>query len=98
MINLEIFRLEKNYMLEIIKNKINKVASNKANEALLMLVTYFLSPETYDITCFIYLETIQAQLYILKNILGEHEFVIFKNNIKNIIILLEEIKKEIPDS
>ena len=95
MIDLEILRLELNYLKTGVKVIIGKDATEELVEAINLLVSYFLNPSTYispDISNRVQL--IEEYLLVIQEVIGPNEYEIFKRNLVSIGTLIDKIKFE----
>jgi len=95
MIDLEILRLELNYLIAGVKEVIGESDSEEICEAINLLVYGFLNPTTYtypDISD--NLQLIEESLLTIQESMESHEYEIFKSNLTTISILLDKIKFE----
>lgn len=95
MINLEVLRLELNYLKTGVKGVMGKNATEEVGEAINLLVSYFLNPSTYtfpDVHNVIQL--LENYLLLIKEAIGPHEYEIFKSNLTTIGTLIDKIKFE----
>lgn len=96
MINLEVFRLELNYLQQVIKDVIGCKASGEIAETIELLVLCFLNPKNYDTYCLSNLQTIEQYLNQIQQKVESCEYKLLLNNIPTIRIFLEKVKSEIP--
>ena len=95
MIDLEILRLELNYLIAGVKEVIGESDSEEICEAINLLVYGFLNPTTYtypDISDD--LQLIEESLLTIQESMESNEYEIFKSNLTTISILLDKIKFE----
>ncbi|WP_129723878.1 hypothetical protein [Xylanivirga thermophila] len=95
MIDLEILRLELNYLKAGVKEVIGKSAAEEIGEAINLLVFCFLNPTNYtspDISKAIQL--IKEHLGVIQEVMGPNEYEIFKSNLITIGSLLKRLKFE----
>jgi len=95
MIDLEILRLELNYLRAGVKEVIGETDSDEIGEAINSLVSCFLNPSTFtypDIPD--NLQLIEKYLLTIQESMESHEYEIFKSNLTTISILLDKIKFE----
>lgn len=95
MIDLEILRLELNYLIAGVKEVIGESDSEEICEAINLLVYGFLNPTTYtypDISD--NLQLIEESLLTIQESMESNEYEIFKSNLTTISILLDKIKFE----
>jgi hypothetical protein len=96
MINLEVFRLELNYLKQVIKDIIGDKASGELGEAIELLVLCFLNPKNYDTYCLSNLQTIEQYLNQIQHEIEPDKYQLLMNNIPTIRIFIEKVKFEIP--
>ena len=96
MINLEVFRLELNYLKQVVKGIIGDKASSKLCEAIEMLILYFLNPTNCDSLSLTYIQAIDKYLNQIQHEIASYEYKLLLNNIPTIIIFIERVKSEIP--
>ncbi|NLM58996.1 MAG: hypothetical protein GX194_07740 [Clostridium sp.] len=96
MINMEVLRLELNYLRQVTKEVIGCKASGEIDEAIGLLVLCFLNPKNYDTYCLSNLQTIEQYLNQIQQEVESCEYKLLLNNIPTIRIFLEKIKSEIP--
>lgn len=94
MINLEVLRIELNYLQQVIKGIIGDKASRELGEAIELLVLCFLNPKNYDTYCLSNLQTIEQYLKQTQQKLTPYEHKQMINNIPSIRNLLEKVKLE----
>lgn len=95
MINLEVFRLELNYLRQVVKGILGDKALGEIDEAIEMLIIYFLNPATYNSSSLSYLQTIEQYLNQIQQKIEPCEYKLLLNNIPTIRNFLEKIKFEI---
>jgi hypothetical protein len=95
-INLEVFRIELNYLQQVIKSIIGDKVSREISEAITALVTCFLNPSTYDSSLFSYIQTIEQYINQIQKEFEPYEYKLLMNNIPTIRIFMEKVKTEIP--
>ncbi len=96
MINLEVFRLELNYLQQVIKSIIGDKVSREISEAITALVTCFLNPSTYNSLSLSNLQTIEQYLNQIQNKIESSKYQLLLNNIPTIRTFLEKVKFEMP--
>ena len=96
MINLEILRLELNYLKQVIKDIIGDKASGELGEAIELLVLCFLNPKNYDTYCLSNLQTIEQYINQIQHEIEPDKYQLLMNNIPTIRIFIEKVKFEIP--
>lgn len=62
MINLEVFRLELNYLQQVVGKELGNKDARKLSEAITGLVTCFLNPATYYSLSLSYIQTIEQYI------------------------------------
>lgn|SRR5690554_543529 len=95
MIDLEILRLELNYLKTGVKEIIGKSAAEELGEAINLSVSYFLNPSTYaspDIPT--NLQLIEEYLLTIQESMEPNEYQFFKGNLTTIGTLIDKIKFE----
>jgi len=95
-INLEVFRIELNYLQQVIKSIIGDKVSREISEAITALVTCFLNPSTYDSSLFSYIQTIEQYINQIQHEIEPDKYQLLMNNIPTIRIFIEKVKFEIP--
>ena len=95
MINLEVFRLELNYLQQVIKDVIGCKASGEIAETIELLVLCFLNPKNYDTYCLSNLQTIEQYLNQIQNEIEPSKYQLLMNNMPTIRNFLEKVKFEI---
>jgi len=96
MINLEILRIELNYLEQVAKGILGDKVSGEIGEAIEALTLYFLNPATYDFLSLSHLQTIEQYLNQIQQKLTSYEYKQMLNNIPTIRNFLEKVKLEIP--
>ena len=96
MINLEVFRLELNYLKQVIKDIIGDKASGELGEAIELLVLCFLNPKNYDTYCLSNLQTVEQYLNQIQNKLEPSKYQLLLKNIPTIRTFLEKVIFEMP--
>lgn len=94
MINLEVLRLELNYLKQVVKGILGDKALGGIDEAIEMLIMYFLNPATPSSLS--YLQTIEQYLNQIQHEVEPYEYRLLLNNIPTIRVLIEKVKTEIP--
>lgn len=94
MINLEVLRLELNYLKQVIKDIIGDKASGELGEAIELLVLCFLNPKNYDTYCLSNLQTVEQYLNQIQQKLIPYEYKQMLNNIPTIRNFLKKVKLE----
>jgi len=98
MINLEVFRLELNYLKQVVKDVIGCKASGEIAETIELLVLCFLNPKNYDTYCLSNLQTIEQYLNQIQNEIEPSKYHFLMNNMPTIRNFLEKIKFEMSKS
>ena len=96
MINLEVFRLELNYLQQVVGKELGNKDARKLSEAITGLVTCFLNPATYYSLSFPYIEAVEQYLSQIQQEIELHEYKLLLNNISTIITFIEKVKTEVP--
>ena len=96
MINLEILRLELNYLGQVVKSILGNKASREISEAITSLVISFLYPNTYDSLSLSYIQMIEQYLNQIQQEIEPDKYQLLMNNIPTIRIFMEKVKSEIP--
>jgi hypothetical protein len=96
MINLEVLRIELNYLQQVIKDVIGCKASGEIAETIELLVLCFLNPKNYDTYCLSNLQTIEQYLNQIQQKTEPYEYKLMLNNIPTIRNFLEKVKFEMP--
>ena len=96
MINLEVFRLELNYLKQVIKGILGDKVSGEIGEAIEALTLYFLNPATYNSLSLSHLQTIEQYLNQIQQEIEPDKYQLLMNNIPTIRIFMEKVKTEIP--
>lgn len=94
MINLEILRLELNYLKQAVKGILGDKVSGEIGEAIEALTIYFLNPATYNSLSLSHLQTIEQYLCQVEQKAEPYEYKLILNNIPIIRNFLEKIKFE----
>mgnify|MGYP000851230076 CR=1 FL=1 len=94
MINLEVLRIELNYLQQVIKSIIGDKVSREISEAITALVTCFLNPSTYNSLSLSNLQTIEQYLNQIQNKIESSKYQLLLNNIPTIRTFLEKVKFE----
>jgi len=94
MINLEVLRIELNYLQQVIKGIIGDKASRELGEAIELLVLCFLNPKNYNTFCLSNLQTIEQYLNQIQNKIEPSKYQLLLNNIPTIKTFLEKVKLE----
>lgn len=94
MINLEVFRLELNYLQQAVKDILGDKVAEEIGEAIETLTLYFLNPSTYNSLSLSNLQTIEQYLNQIQQKLTPYEYKQMFNNIPTIRNFLEKVKLE----
>ncbi|MDD3724614.1 MAG: hypothetical protein PHV83_03690 [Bacteroidales bacterium] len=95
MINLEVLRLELNYLQQVVNRTLGNKDARKLGEVITALVTCFLKPTTYDSFSLSHLQAIEQYLNQIQQEVEPCEYKLLLNNIPTIRNFLEKIKFEI---
>ncbi|WP_138205132.1 hypothetical protein [Haloimpatiens lingqiaonensis] len=95
MINLEVLRLELNYLQQVVNRTLENMDAWKLGKAITVLVTYFLNPTTYDSLSLSHLQAVEQYLNQIQQEVEPCEYKLLLNNIPTIRNFLEKIKFEI---
>ncbi len=95
MINLEVLRLELNYLQQVVNRILGNKDARKLGKAITVLVTCFLKPTTYDSLSLSHLQTVEQYLNQIQQKVEPCEYKLLLNNIPTIRNFLENIKFEI---
>ena len=96
MINLEILRIELNYLKQVVGEKLGDRDARKLSEAITALVTCFLNSASYYSLSFPYIEAVEQYLSQIQQKIELHEYKLLLNNISTIITFIEKVKTEVP--
>lgn len=96
MINLEILRIELNYLKQALKGILGDKVSGEIGEAIEALTIYFLNPATYNSLSLSHLQTIEKYLNQIQQEIEPGKYQLLMNNIPTIRIFMEKVKSEIP--
>lgn len=96
MINLEILRIELNYLKQIVGKGLGSKDARKLSEAITALITCFLDPATYYSLSFSYIQIVEQYLCKVQQKIESHEYKLLLNNISTILTFMEKVKSEIP--
>ena len=94
MINLEVFRLELNYLKQVVKGILGDKVSGEIGEAIEALTLYFLNLATYNSLSLSNIQTIEQYLNQIQQKLTPYEYKQMLNNISTIRNFLEKVKLE----
>jgi len=88
--NLEILRIELNYLKQVVEKELGNKDARKLSEAITALATCFLNPASYYSLSFPYIEAVEAvsKSNSAKNRI--HEYKLLLNNISTIITFIEK--------
>lgn len=95
MINLEVLRLELNYLQQVVNRTLGNMDACKLGKAITVLVTCFLNPTTYDSLSLSHLQAVEQYLNQIQQEVEPCEYKLLLNNIPTIRNFLEKIKFEI---
>ena len=95
MINLEVLRLELNYLQQVVNRTLGNMDAWKLGKAITVLVTCFLNPTTYDSLSLSHLQAVEQYLNQIQQEVEHCEYKLLLNNIPTIRNFLEKIKFEI---
>ncbi len=96
MINLEVLRLELNYLNQAIKHILGDKVARKINKAIIELLISFICPNEYNSLSLCYIQIIEKYLNQIQQEIELDNYQLILNNIPTIRIFLEKIKSEIP--
>ena len=94
MINLEVLRLELNYLQQVVKDVIGYKASGEIAETIELLVLCFLNPKNYNTYCLSNVQAIEQYLNQIQQKVESCEYKLLLNNIPTIKTFLEKVKLE----
>lgn len=94
MINLEVFRLELNYLQQVVGKELGNKDARKLSEAITGLVTCFLNPATYYSLSLSYIQIVEQYLCQVQQKTEPYEYKLMLNNIPTIRNFLEKVKLE----
>ena len=95
MINLEVLRLELNYLQQVVNRTLGNMDAWKLGKAITVLVTCFLNPTTYDSLSLSHLQAVEQYLNQIQQEVEPCGYKLLLNNIPTIRNFLEKIKFEI---
>jgi len=95
MINFEVFRIELNYLRQVIKEILGDKASIELGEVISTLIIGFLNPCTYNLLTLSHLQAVEQYLNQIQQRVEPCEYKLLLNNIPTIRNFLEKIKFEI---
>jgi len=96
MINLEVFRLELNYLKQVVGKELGNKDARKLSEAITGLVTCFLNPATYYSLSLSYIQIVEQYLCQVQQKTEPYEYKLMLNNIPTIRNFIEKVKFEMP--
>jgi len=96
MINLEILRIELNYLKQVVGEELGDRDARKLSEAITALVTCFLNPAAYYSLSFSYIKAVELYLSQIQQEIEPDKYQLLMNNIPTIRIFMEKVKTEIP--
>ena len=94
MINLEVFRLELNYLQQVVGKELGNKDARKLSEAITGLVTCFLNPATYYSLSLSYIQIVEQYLCQVQQKTEPYEYKLMLNNIPTIRNFLKKVKLE----
>jgi hypothetical protein len=94
MINLEVLRLELNYLLQHVYTLFGDVASEEIKDAITYLIFSYLYPSSYDDTTVSNIQIIEEYLKKIQQTIEQPEYNILESNIITIRALMDKIKIE----
>jgi hypothetical protein len=94
MINLEVFRLELNYLQQVVGKELGNKDARKLSEAITGLVTCFLNPATYYSLSLSYIQIVEQYLCQVQQKTEPYEYKLMLNNIPTIRNFIEKVKFE----
>jgi hypothetical protein len=95
-INLEVLRLELNYLEQVVGKELGNKDARKLSEAITGLVTCFLNPATYYSLSLSYIQIVEQYLCQVQQKTEPYEYKLMLNNIPTIRNFLEKVKFEMP--
>ena len=96
MINLEILRIELNYLKQVVEKELGNKDARNLSEAITGLVTCFLNPAAYYSLYLSYLQIVEQYLCQVQQKIELHKYKLLLNNISTIITFMEKVKFEMP--
>ena len=96
MINLEVFRIELNYLQQVVGKELGNKDARKLSEAITGLVTCFLNPATYYSLSLSYIQIVEQYLCQVQQKTEPYEYKLMLNNIPTIRNFIEKVKFEMP--
>lgn len=94
MINLEVFRIELNYLQQVVGKELGNKDARKLSEAITGLVTCFLNPATYYSLSLSYIQIVEQYLCQVQQKTEPYEYKLMLNNIPTIRNFIEKVKLE----
>ena len=94
MINLEVFRLELNYLKQVVGKELGNKDARKLSDAITTLVTCFLNPATYYSLSLTYIQIVEQYLCQVQQKTEPYEYKLMLNNIPTIRNFLKKVKLE----
>ncbi|MEN2775214.1 hypothetical protein ABCY62_09230 [Acetivibrio clariflavus] len=94
MINLEVFRIELNYLQQVVGKELGNKDARKLSEAITGLVTCFLNPATYYSLSLSYIQIVEQYLCQVQQKTEPYEYKLMLNNIPTIRNFLKKVKLE----
>ncbi|CRZ35881.1 hypothetical protein [Herbinix hemicellulosilytica] len=94
MINLEVFRIELNYLQQVVGKELGNKDARKLSEAITGLVTCFLNPATYYSLSLSYIQIVEQYLCQVQPKTEPYEYKLMLNNIPTIRNFLKKVKLE----
>lgn len=94
MINLEVFRIELNYLQQVVGKELGNKDARKLSEAITGLVTCFLNPATYYSLSLSYIQIVEQYLCQVQQKTEPYEYKLMLNNIPTIRNFIEKVKFE----
>lgn len=92
MINLEVLRLELNYLQQVVNRTLGNMDAWKLGKAITVLVTCFLNPTTYDSLSLSHLQAVEQYLNQIQQEVEPCEYKLLLNNIPTIRNFFRENK------
>jgi len=93
-INLEVFRIELNYLQQVVGKELGNKDARKLSEAITGLVTCFLNPATYYSLSLSYIQIVEQYLCQVQQKTEPYEYKLMLNNIPTIRNFLKKVKLE----
>lgn len=98
MINLEVFRLELNYLKQVVKGILGDKVSGEIGEAIEALTLYFLNPAIYNSLSLSNIQTIEQYINQIQHEIEPSKYQILMNNMPTIRNFLEKVKLKMSKS